>query len=242
MNNEEHIDVKTATRSNPLLRVAVSFVRWGFNIAVALVIIAGAAVALLQTDLGRRMLTARVLSLVNAEINGTFTCDEIQLDVFHGLVIVRPNLAVQGKSLLRADELRVSYDIAALVGHTTAVNQFTLVRPTINLVRGPDSVWNFSLLSSGADTTPPSKSELVLRLRDVAIIDGTIRVDDQTCARAPVNTFDPSHLALRRVNLKLSTLIDLGSREYTAVINHLSIEDEISTQLDIDDASCAIHM
>lgn len=242
MNNEEHIDVKTATRSNGLLRAAVSLVRWGFNGAVALVIIAAASVAFLQTDVGRRLLTAQVLSLVNAEINGTFSCEDIKLDVFHGLVIVRPSLVVQGKSLLSADELQVSYDIAALVGHTTAVNQFTLVRPTINLVRGQDSVWNFSLLSSRADTTPPSKSELVLRLRDVAIIDGTIRVDDQTRSRAPVNTFDPSHLSLRHVNLQLSTLIDLGSHEYTAVINHLSLEDEISTQFDIDDASCAIHV
>ena len=77
MNNEEHIDVKTAPRGNPLLRAAVSFVRWGFNGFVALVIVAAVTVGLLQTDFGRHMLTTQVLSLVNAQINGTFTCDDI---------------------------------------------------------------------------------------------------------------------------------------------------------------------
>lgn len=242
MSLEVHKSEEAATRSKRLLRVAALLVRWTFNAAITTVLISAIAVALLQTQFGRRILTTQVLGLVNSQINGTFSCEDINIDVFHGIVIKHPLLVVQGKTLLEAEDLRVSYDIAALVGHTTAVNQFTLVRPTIHLVRSADSVWNFSLLATSKDTTPPSPSELVLRLRDVAIIDGTINVDDQTTQKAAADVFDPTHLALRNVNLKLSTLIDLGKREYTAVINDFSAHDERSPQLDINHASCAVHL
>jgi hypothetical protein len=242
MTTEEHNSTPTADRRTPLRRFAVASFRAVFNVAMGLMIIAAGAVVFVQTDAGRSFLTKQILSIVNSQINGTFTCDDVQIDVFRGIVIKHPRLTVQGATLLDAQELRVAYDIAALVGHTTAVNQFTLVRPTIHLVRGADSVWNFNRISVSSDTTPTSPSTLVLRLRDVSIIDGTINVHDQTVTRAPANVFDPSHLALRNVHVKLSTLIDLGKRDIAVVLHHLSLRDELSPQLNIQNASCAVRM
>jgi hypothetical protein len=242
MTIEEHNSTPTVDQRRPMRRFAVALLRTVFNIAMCLVILAAGAVLFVQTDTGRRFLTKQILSIVNSQINGTFTCDDVQIDVFRGIVIKRPHLTVMGSTLLDAQELRVAYDIAALVGHTTAVNQLSLVRPTINLVRGKDGVWNFSRISSSSDTTPSSPSNLLLRLRDVSIVDGTINVRDQTVSRAPMHVFDPSHLALRNVHVKLSTLLDLGKHEYEVVIHDLSLRDELSPQLNIQHASCAVRL
>ena len=241
MTPEEH-NIQTAHRRSILRRLAVLFVRSAFNVAVAALILAAAAVVFVQTEAGRRFLTSQVLNLVNSQINGTFTCDDVRIDVFRGVVIDRPRLTVQGKPLLDAEQIRVSYDIAALVGHTTAVNAFKLVRPTINLVRDTSGVWNFSRLSTSTDTTASAPSKLVLRLRDVAITDGTIHVDDRTSPQGPTTTFDPAHLALTNLQLNLSSLIDLGKREYTAVVEHLSFVDKRSPQMQIDHLSLAAHL
>ena len=242
MTTEEHNSTPTVDQRRPMRRFAVALLRAVFNITLGLVILAAGAVLFVQTDTGRRFLTKQILSIVNSQINGTFTCEDVHIDVFRGIVIKRPHLTVPGSTVLDAEELRVAYDIAALVGHTTAVNQFALIRPTINLVRGKDSVWNFSRISPSTDTTPSSPSTLVLRLRDVSIVDGTINVRDQTRSRAPMHVFDPSQLALRNVQVKLSTLLDLGKHEYAVVIRELSLRDEHSPQLNIQHASCAVRL
>lgn len=241
MTPEEH-NIQTAHRRSTLRRLAVLFVRSAFNVAVGALILAAAAVVFVQTDVGRRFLTSQVLKLVNSQINGTFTCDDVRIDVFRGVVIDGPRLTVQGQTLLDAEQIQAAYDIAALVGHTTAVNAFKLVRPTINLLRDTSGVWNFSRLSTSTDTTASAPSKFVLRLRDVSITDGTLHVDDRTSPQGPITSFDPAHLALTNLQLNLSTLIDLGKREYTAVVEHLSFADKRSPQLQVDHASLAAHL
>lgn len=242
MTPQEHTEIQTADRRSSLRRMAVLFVRGLFNAAMAVVILAAAVVLFVQTDTGRRFLTSQILRIVNGQINGTFTCDDVHIDVFRGVVIDRPLLTVQGQTLLQAEQLRVAYDIAALVGHTTAINTCSIVRPTINLIADKNGIWNVSRLSKSTDTTASGPSTLVLRLRDFSIIDGTINVEDQTVDRGSVDTFNPGHLALRNVELGLSTLLDLGKREYTVVIDHLSCHDARSPQLTINKASCALHL
>jgi hypothetical protein len=238
----EEQNIQTANRRSTLRRLVVLFVRGALNVAVATLILAALAVVFVQTETGRRFLTSQVLNLVNSQINGTFICDDVRIDVFHGVVVERPRLSVQGQILLDAEQIRVAYDIAALVGHTTAVNALHIVRPTVNLIRDSSGVWNFSRLSASTDTTAAAPSKLVLRLRDVSIKDGTIHVDDRTSPQGSTTSFDPAHLALTNLQLSLSTLIDLGKREYTAVVEHLSFVDKRSPQLQIDHMSLAAHL
>ncbi|MFM8771662.1 MAG: hypothetical protein ACKOE4_06540, partial [Candidatus Kapaibacterium sp.] len=178
-----------------------------------------------QTQMARDFLTARLVRIVNDNVAGTFDCRSIRIDVFHGVVIEQPVLSVQGKPLLKAQQISVAYDIAALVGKTLAVNRITIDQPEIRLRRGADSVWNVTRFLLPPDTTTTAPPNVVLRLRAVSITNGSIDVDDQTAPRTADGAFDPLHLALRNVELRASALLDLPARDYIIGIDHLSLYD-----------------
>ena len=216
--------------------------RWLFNALIGFVVLCAAVVFGLQTEFGRKILTSEVLKLVNTQINGTLVCDDVRIDIFRGIVLSHPKLWVDGTAVLDAEELQISYDIAALVGHTTAVNQVLLSKPVINLVRDTNGVWNFSRIAKASASTDTTPSALVLRLRSFKIVDGIVNVNDRTHPNADAGTFDPTHLALQDVQLELSTLIDLTKREYTAVIDKLSFTDKRAKLLDVKRAALAVHL
>jgi hypothetical protein len=224
-------DSRPQTQQTPELapprwkRLLLLLARVGYGLVATIVITSALVVALAQTQMARDFLTARLVGLVNSNIAGSFQCGAISIDVFHGVVISRPLLSVRGRPLLSADEISVSYDVAALVGKTLAVNRIELSSPRINLQRGRDSVWNISRFLLPPDTTTAPPPDLVIRLRSLVITQGVINEDDQTAQRPVDGRFDPLHLALRNVELRASALIDLRARDYTIGIDHCSFHD-----------------
>lgn len=206
-------------------RLLWTLARVGYGIVATAIIASALIILLAQTQMARDFLTARLVGLVNSNIAGRFDCGTISIDVFHGVVISRPLLSVRGRPLLSADEISVSYDVAALVGKTLAINRIELSSPRINLQRGRDSVWNISRFLLPPDTTTAPPPDLVIRLRSLVITQGVINEDDQTAQRPVDGRFDPLHLALRNVELRASALLDLRARDYTIGIDHCSFHD-----------------
>ncbi|MBU3699342.1 MAG: hypothetical protein FGM33_04925 [Candidatus Kapabacteria bacterium] len=206
-------------------RLLWTLARVGYGIVATAIISSALIVVLAQTQMARDFLTARLVSVVNSNIAGRFDCGTISIDVFHGVVISRPLLTVRGRPLLSADEISVSYDVAALVGKTLAVNRVVLSSPRVNLQRGRDSVWNVSQFLLPADTTSAPPPNLVIRLRSLVITKGIVNEDDQTVESPVDGRFDPLHLALRNVELRASALLDLRARDYTIGIDHCSFHD-----------------
>ncbi len=225
IDSRPEIDNTVTLPSSRWKRVFWAIARVGYYAVSIVVILATIVVLGAQTQTARDFLTSRLVTLVNDNVAGTFDCSSIRIDVFHGVVIERPVLSVRGRPLLRADEISVDYDIAALVGKTLAVNRVVIDRPQIHLRRGSDSVWNVTRFLLPPDTTTTPPPNLVLRLRAVSITNGSIDVDDQTVPRSADGGFDPLHLALRCVELRASALLDLQARDYIVGIDHLSLYD-----------------
>lgn len=225
IDSRPEIDNSVSPPSSRWKRVFWALARVGYYVVSSIVILATLIVLGAQTQTARDFLTSRLVQLVNDNVAGEFDCQSIRIDVFHGVVIEHPVLSVRGKTLLRADEISVDYDIAALVGKTLAVNRVVIDRPQINLRRGADSVWNVTRFLPPPDTSSAPPPNIVLRLRAVSITNGSIDVDDQTVPRSADGGFDPLHLALRSVELRASALLDLPARDYIVGIDHLSLYD-----------------
>lgn len=123
--------------------------------------------------------SARVLSRWLAEGLGMpVTVDRVQLDL-HGVTVHR--LRVPG--LLRAEAVRVDWDLAALVrarlqgaAGAGAVRRVVLTRPVLVLVRDPQGRWNAEQLLRRPAAPPGGPAE---RLRaEVRIQRGTVYVTD----------------------------------------------------------------
>lgn len=214
-------------------RLLWTLARVGYGIVASVVILAALIVLVAQTETARAYLTSRLVHLVNDNIAGRFDCDAVKIDIFHGVVIERPVLLSAGKPLLNAERIGVTYDIAALVGKTLTVNHVFIDAPRVTLRRGADSVWNISRFLLPPDTTSSTTPNIVLRLRSVSISRGSIDVDDVTRPNGPHGVFDPSHLALRNVELRASALLDLPARDYTLGIDHCSFYDQHQAPLSV---------
>ncbi|HBB25063.1 MAG TPA: hypothetical protein DCZ59_02240, partial [Bacteroidetes bacterium] len=64
-------------------RLLLLLARVGYGLVAAVVITSALIVVLAQTELARDFLTARLVSLVNSNIAGSFQCGTIAIDVFH---------------------------------------------------------------------------------------------------------------------------------------------------------------
>lgn len=214
-------------------RLLLLLARVGYGLVATIVVTCALIVVLAQTKMARDFLTARLVEVVNSNIAGRFDCGTIWIDVFHGVVIDRPVLLAKGRPLLKAEKISVTYDIAALVGKTLAINRVELTSPRIVLQRGQDSVWNISRFLLPPDTTSAAPSNMVIRLRTVSMTGGSLDVDDRTLERPTDGRFDPMHLALRNVELRASALLDLAAHDYIVGIDHCSFYDQRQEPLNV---------
>lgn len=208
---------------------------------MAVVILAALIVAFAQTQVARDIMRKQVLSLVNGQIEGTIACDDLRIDVFRGIVLVHPVLNAHGTNVLEADEISLSYDIAALFAKTVAVNQLNIHNPRIAVLRSRDGVWNVNrIVRPSTDTTTTPPPDLVVRVRQMRLIDGTVSMYDSTATSIDSVHLDVLHTTLDNVNLDAFVWMSLPTREYRLSVDGLSFRERRADGLDIRDLELAV--
>ncbi|MBC8124466.1 MAG: hypothetical protein H7X70_01915, partial [Candidatus Kapabacteria bacterium] len=220
---------------DPLWKRAAGFVlRWIYRITGVTIILAALIVLLAQTDMVRSFMRTKVIDLVNEQLEGKLTFDEVRLDIFRGIVLEHPQLHAHGTTVLEAERLEITYELAALFNRTIAISKVVLTRPHIFVIRSADSVWNIErIVKPDPDTTTSAPPNLTIRVRDFSIIEGTLVVDDRTSKRGDGSTFDPLHLSLKALELRAAVRLALGDKDYSVAVNHLSFYDEFAKTLDV---------
>jgi len=210
------------------LKRAINFIsRWTWRVFGTLVIASALFVLLAQTEFFRTWLRDRIIAIANAELIGKLQIDDARLDIFRGIVLVHPRLYAEGTTVLQADEITVSYDVAALWSRTFAVSELTIKNPTIKLIRSEGGVWNFTrIVKPNPDTTSTEPPDLSITIRALKIDNGTLFVNDRTTAVDTSDTFDPTHLRLTDLQLNLSIRAALRARDYAAAINGMSFTNK----------------
>ena len=231
---------ETVAHSSWWLRAAVFCFTWSYRLAMAAVILAALIIAFAQTQLARDMMRNQVLRLVNDQIEGTIACDDLRIDIFHGIVLVHPVLSAHGTTVLEADEISLSYDIAALFAQTVAVNQLDIRNPRISVLRSRDGVWNVNrIVRPSTDTTSTPPPNFVVRVRQVRLIDGSVSIFDSTNAAVDSVHLDMMHTQIDDVNLDAFVWMSLPTREYRLSIDDLSLRERKAHGLDVRDLELA---
>lgn len=177
--------------------------------AGALVLVALALVLLLDS----RAVTTRVANLVlpkvSASLGREVTVRKTDLDLFPETRVALEGLAVAGRPgeppLVESESLAVEVALWPLLrslGKTIEVRAFTLVKPSVNLVRARDGSWSHEGLGSGAPT-PEQEPEpssaggaLQVSVERIRIEDAAIRVIDRAAGG------DDAGLALSDLDLE----------------------------------------
>ncbi len=229
---------------DPLWKRAGGIVlRWIYRITGVAIILAALIVLLAQTDMVRSYMRTKVIDLLNEQLEGTLTFDEVRLDIFRGVVLEHPQLYANGTTVLEADRLAVTYDLAALFTRTVAISRAVLTRPHIFVIRSADRVWNIEcIVKPDPDTTTLAPPNINIRVRDFSIIEGTLVVDDRTSKRGDGATFDPLHLSLKALELRAAVRLALADKDYSFAVNHLSFYDEFAKTLDVRTLTLAVRI
>ena len=206
-----------------------------------LTILAALFVLFAQTDMFRHWFRDTVLDLVNEQLEGRLTAGDVRVDLFHGIVVEYPVLYAHGTRLLAAEELSVTYDLAALFARVASINQIKLTRPEIKLIRTDDGVWNYTrIVKPSTDTTASDPLDGTILLRQLWVDGAHVWVHDRTTEPWSTEHFDPSHLELDNLDLSLSARVGLTTHDAAIAINGLTFE-QVNGPIDVQQLHAVVH-
>ena len=120
-------------------------------------------VSVTQTSVFRSFVKDYAVDLANenfAKKHSTLSVGEIEGNFFSEIIVKDVLITVKNDQMLKADRVKLNFNIFALMDKTVEVTDAVLNNPTVNFVRIPgdkgDSLFNFAYLFSSEDTTKDS--------------------------------------------------------------------------------------
>ncbi len=168
-----------------------TIVRRVFALAAVLVpstaIFIGLVAAASQTQFFRDRLREIALSQITSLLDARVTLGTLTGDLLSGFAVDSLAIEVRGTPLVTAGRVEFGYSLLPLAGRIAAVDQVTLVQPSIRLERGEDGLWNFErMLRAGPDETDTSRGESwSLVLKRFRVINGRVSMVDSAALLSP---------------------------------------------------------
>jgi hypothetical protein len=192
-----------------------------FGFVVFLLLLAGATQTQFFRDRLRTFALSRLGSLLDAQVQlGTITGNLVS-----GFSIDHLSIKVQHDFLIVAERLDLRYDLFEIPGKTISVDNLTLVKPNITLLRGRDSLWNFERMirPTTGDTAASEPFDWTIQLKNLRIEDGSVvLVDSASLASPDHSTDEPYYVEYHNValrNFTLETSLTISQNEKHAVIS-----------------------
>lgn len=190
-----------------------------------------------------------VLSFANSEINGDVSFSEVNLSFYHQFpnfslevndLLIRGTGVFEKDTLLFAKQLSLCLDLKTyLKNNEIHINRIILNRPIVNLVINSDTLKNFNILKSNADSdTSSSNKNLFIDIDRLSIENGSIQYKDYlNDIFFEVKGFE--HLASWEVNKKIfdwktHTLSKSFSFDYEGIRYLDKKETELDLKVEVD--------
>ena len=101
------------------------------------------------------------------------------------------------RAFVQTQELSVSVDLLPLLSKSVQINSLALERPSVEMIKNAEGVWNFASIGQKTPAAAPSSSsQQQFSLGELAINDGVVAITDQQ-GRKPRAVYD-------HINLKLT--------------------------------------
>jgi hypothetical protein len=176
---------------------------------VGVVLLSLLTVAFSQTPLFRHWLRSFLLSTADNELNGHLSLGAFHGNIFTGLTIDSVSLVIDGVTFLRADNVELRYNPLKLIDRKISAGTVVISRPTIQILRGRDSVWNIDRLAK-QKSTPSGPFRYTIEVKNLDIVDATFILYDSTASQTTDSVIDHqidySHITLEHVGIKLSAV------------------------------------
>jgi translocation and assembly module TamB len=143
-------------------------------IALLLLLVA-AALAAAETGWAKNRLRGLIIRQANQYLTATLDIGRLEGSLFRGLQLGDISLSRDGRTLIRIDEVALSYSIRELVQRGTTIRKVRLTRPYIAGQKMADGRWDLGALvkreSREQERTGPNRP---IRVESIEIVDGHI--------------------------------------------------------------------
>ncbi|MEQ1869166.1 MAG: translocation/assembly module TamB domain-containing protein [Vicinamibacterales bacterium] len=127
-------------------RAVRGVVRWSAWAIVALLVLGGIAVGVVETAWAKDQLRALIVRQANQYLTATLSIDDLSGSLLRGLRLSGITLARDGRTLIRIDAVEVSYAIGELFRQGTAVRSISVSHAVVVAARLPDGRWDLGTL------------------------------------------------------------------------------------------------
>lgn len=181
-----------------------------------------------QTQFFRDKLRAEALSRLDSIFVAQVHLGEVTGNLVTGFSVNGLSIKIQNDTLIVVDRLDMRYSLFQVFSKTIAVENFTLVRPRVALLRGNDGVWNFGRMirPTAEDTSAAGPFNWLVNAGELRVENGSIRLVDSLALgdpfhkKAGAESFEYHDFFLENLNLVISA--SLSSNEKRAAIKSLS--------------------
>ena len=202
---------------------------WCYRGVGGLLLLAALVVAVAHTGAARRWFTAMLVNAANEALLADLSIQSVHLDLLHGMVLRGVELRANGTSVVTAEQLTLSYNLAALLHGGVSVSELSIQRPVITIDRDPSGVWNFErIVRPSSDTSTSASPDLAVLVRSLRLEGARVSVNDRTMLQPDPSAFSPSHLEL--TNLHLDAFVRLGFAKDPARTDHLVVINQLQCE------------
>jgi uncharacterized protein involved in outer membrane biogenesis len=170
----------------------------GFGIAVVVIVIAlGVLLATFNPNDYRGTIQAKLEQQLDRKVAlGNMSLGLLPLRFRVANLSIAEDPRFNGGAFVQTQELSVSVKLLPLLSKSVQVDSLTLERPSVQLIKNAQGVWNFASLGQHAPAAAPSSGQQPFSLGELAIDDGQVAITDLQ-DRRPRTVYD-------HINLKLT--------------------------------------
>src|SRR5713226_570520 len=132
-------------RSRPH-RITLALLRSLGYVAAAILVLAGLAVAVIQTAWGKNQIRQLIVHEANQYLTATLDIGRLDGSLFRDLTLGNVSVTQNGETIVSADEIELQFSIRELLAAGTTLRLIRVIRPRVVAARLPNGVWNLAAL------------------------------------------------------------------------------------------------
>ena len=173
--------------------------RWILVATVAVLVLVGIALAVVETGWGKNRLRELIVREGNQYLTATLEIGRLQGSLLRGIQLSDVRLSRDGDTIIQIDDVSVEYSIRELIDRGTSVRRIRLARPRVVVAREPDGRWNLGALikrdTQQEERRGPGRP---LHLMSIEVTDGHVVVREplKFGAARPPTEYEDLDLAL----------------------------------------------
>ena len=208
----------------PLHRKIInSFIYFGIGVIIAFMIL----FAISQTSTFRNWLREKVITTVNASINGSLSVEELDGTIFTSIILNNTRLVQARDTVFSADKIEIRTSPLKLLFKIIYFRKIEITNAKITLLKDKNGELNISrLIKPGEEEADTASSKFIFKFQTADLtlknVDFTLQNYEKKGSKTVYDNMTLDDFRVKNINLSLDSFIDITKQDIRLNIHNLS--------------------